>query len=81
MKQEIFIHYGNRLMTKSKRSKRALLKAIVKSKINIIESADTTIHYTKEIRLQAKVFKNNIITNQINKYDYERSIIQGTKNR
>lgn len=41
------------------------------SKRNVIATSNITIHYAKEIRLQAKVFKNNIITNQINKYDYE----------
>lgn len=52
---------------------RKSLKAIVVSKRNFISSTNITIHYAKEIRLQAKVFKNNIITNQINKYDYERN--------
>lgn len=70
MNPEIFTHYGNRLRTKSKRSKRALLKAIVKSKLNIIESANTTIHYTKEIKQQARVFRANF--NRINKYDKAR---------
>lgn len=72
MNQELFTHYGNRLRTKSKRSKRALLKAIIKSKFAAISSSNITIHYAKEIHLQAKLFKNNIITNQINKYDYDQ---------
>ena len=70
MNPEIFTHYGNRLRTKSKRSKRALLKAIVLSKRNVIEPTTITVHYAKEMAIQAKVFKNNIITNQLNKYDY-----------
>lgn len=73
MNPEIFTHYGNRLMTKSKRVYRKSLKAIVKSKYATIAKIQTTTHYAKEIRLQAKVFKNNIITNQINKYDYENN--------
>ena len=72
MNPELFKHYGNRLRTKSNRSKRALLKAIVKSKFAVIATSNITIHYAKEIKQQAKVFKNNIITNQINKYDYEK---------
>lgn len=70
MNPEIFTHYGNRLRTKSKRVYRKSLKAIVKSKFAIIASSNITIHYAKEIRLQAKKFKNNI--NQINRFDYEQ---------
>lgn len=70
MNPEIFTHYGNRLMTKSKRVYRKSLKAIAVSKRNVISSTNITIHYAKEIRLQAKVFKNNI--NQINRFDYEK---------
>lgn len=72
MNPEIFIHYGNRLRTKSKRVYRKSLKAIIVSKYATISTIQTTTHYAKEIRLQAKVFKKNIITNQINKYDYEK---------
>lgn len=74
MNPEIFTHYGTRLRTKSKRSKRALLKAIALSKRNVIESANITIHYTKEIKQQARVFRANF--NQLNKYDYEQSNIR-----
>jgi len=46
---------------------------MVVSKNGAITTIQTTTHYAKEIKQQAKVFKNNIITNQINKYDYERN--------
>lgn len=59
MNKETLTYCKNRLRTKSKRSKLALLKAIVKSKLKIIESANTTIHYTKEIKQQARVFRAN----------------------
>lgn len=70
MNPEIFTHYGNRLKTKSKRVYRRSLKAITVSKRNFISSTNITIHYAKEMRLQAKNFKNNI--NQINRFDYEQ---------
>jgi formate hydrogenlyase subunit 6/NADH:ubiquinone oxidoreductase subunit I len=73
MNPEIFIHYGNRLRTRSKKMYRKSLKAIVVSKRNFISSTNITIHYAKEIRLQAKVFRANF--KQINKYDYERNKI------
>jgi len=76
MNPEIFKHYGTQIRKKSKRSKRALLKAIIVSKNGAITTIQTTTHYAKEIKQQAKVFKNNIITNQINKYDYEKSTIR-----
>ena len=46
------------------------------SKNGAIATIQTTTYYAKEIKQQAKVFKNNIITNQINKYDYEKSDIR-----
>lgn len=73
MNPEIFTNYGNRLRTKSKRVYRKSLKAIAVSKRNFITSSNITIHYAKEMRLQAKKFKNNI--NQINRFDYERNKI------
>lgn len=73
MNPEIFTHYGNRLRTKSKRVYRNSLKVVIVSKYATIATIQTTTHYAKEIRLQAKVFKNNIITNQINKYDYDKN--------
>lgn len=59
MNPEIFIHYGNRLRTKSKRVYRKSLKAIVVSKIAVIETVQITTHYAKEMRTQAKVFAVN----------------------
>jgi hypothetical protein len=73
MNPELFNHYGTQIRKKSKRVYRKSLKAIIVSKYATISTIQTTTHYAKEIRLQAKVFKNNIITNQINKYDYERN--------
>lgn len=74
MNPEIFTHYGNRLRTKSKRVYRKSLKAIALSKIAVIDTVQITTHYAREMRLQAKVFKNNI--NQINRFDYEKSDIR-----
>ena len=71
MNPEIFTHYGTRLRTKSKRVYIKSLKAIPVSKIALIDTVQITTHYAKEIRLQAKVFKNNI--NQINRFDYEKN--------
>jgi len=71
MNPELFTHYGNRLRTKSKRVYRKSLKLVVVSKNGAITTIQTTIHYAKEIRLQAKNFKNNI--NQINRFDYEQN--------
>ena len=70
MNPEIFAHYGTKIRKKSKRVYRKSLKLVVVSKRNVIESTNITIHYVKEIRLQAKNFKNNI--NQINRFDYEQ---------
>lgn len=74
MKPEIFTHYGTKIRKKSKRVYRKSLKLVIVSKNGAITTIQTTTHYAKEIRLQAKVFKNNIITNQINKYDYEKPL-------
>jgi len=71
MNPELFIHYGTQIRNKSKRVYRKSLKAIAVSKRGVIASTNTTIHYAKEIRLQAKNFKNNI--NQINRFDYEQN--------
>lgn len=67
MNPEIFTHYGNRLKTRSKRVYRKSLKAIAVSKRTVIETSNTTIHYTKEIGIQAKVFKANF--NQLDRFN------------
>jgi len=72
MNTEIFTHYGTQIRKKSKRVYRKSLKLVIVSKNGAITTIQTTNHYAKEIRQQAKVFKNNIITNEINKYDYEK---------
>jgi len=77
MNPEIFIHHRNRLKARLKRAYRKSLKAIVKSKLAIIASSNITFHYAKEMRLQAKNFKNNI--NQINRFDYEKRITDYTR--
>lgn len=59
MKQEVINHYGNRLKTKSKRVYRKSLRTIVKSKFAVIATSNITIHYTKEILMQWKVFAVN----------------------
>lgn len=72
MNPEIFTHYGAQIRKKSKRVYRKSLKAIVISKKKVIASTNTTIHYAKEIRLQAKVFRISDI-NRFRKptnYDY-----------
>jgi len=69
MNPEIFTHYGTQIRKKSKRVYRKSLKAIVVSKRGVIQSTNITIHYAKEIRLQAKNFKNNI--NNLKRFDYE----------
>jgi len=56
MNPELFIHYGTQIRNKSKRVYRKSLKAIAVSKRGVIQSTNITIHYAKEIRLQAKVF-------------------------
>jgi hypothetical protein len=71
MNPELFTHYGTQIRKKSKRVYRKSLKLVIVSKNGAITTIQTTTHYAKEIKQQAKVFKNNIITNQINKYDYE----------
>jgi len=72
MNPEIFKHYGAQIRKKSNRVYRKSLKLVIVSKNGAITTIQTTTHYAKEIKQQAKVFKNNIITNQINKYDYEK---------
>lgn len=72
MNPELFTHYGTQIRKKSKRVYRKSLKAIVVYERNATITIKLTIFYAKEIKQQAKVFKNNIITNQINKYDYEK---------
>lgn len=72
MNPELFTHYGTKIRKKSKRVYRKSLKLVIVSKNGAIKTIRTTTRYAKEICLQAKVFKNNIITNQINKYDYEK---------
>lgn len=72
MNPEIFIHYGNRLRTRSKKMYRKSLKAIAVSKIAVIDTVQVTTHYAKEIRLQAKVFRIKDINRfrQPTNYDY-----------
>lgn len=72
MNPELFTHYGTQIRKKSKRVYRKSLKLVIVSKNTASVTIQTTTHYAKEIKQQAKVFKNNIITNQINKYDYEK---------
>jgi len=43
---------------------------MIVSKNGAITTIQTTAHYVKEIKQQAKVFRANF--NQINKYDYEK---------
>jgi len=73
MNPELFKHYRKQIRKKSKRVYRKSLKLVIVSKNSAITTIQTTTHYAKEIKQQAKAFKNNIITNQINKYDYERN--------
>lgn len=73
MKQEVITHYGNRLKIKSKRVYRKSLKTIVKSKFAVIATSNITIHYTKEILMQWKVFIKHEDYNRFRKptnYDY-----------
>lgn len=72
MTPEIFTYYGNRLKTRVKIASKRIQKTLNVTKNHTISSFETSYFYAKEIRLQAKVFKNNIITNQINKYDYDK---------
>lgn len=72
MNPELFMHCKTQIRKKSKRAYIKSLKLVVVSKNGAITTIKTTTHYAKEIKQQAKVFKNNIITNQINKYDYEK---------
>ena len=60
MKPDIFIDYGIRIKKRSKKVYRKSLKAIVKSKLNFISSANTTIHYCNEIAIQTKTFRRNL---------------------
>lgn len=69
MNPELFTHYGTQIRKKSKRVYRKSLKLVVVYKNSAITTIQTTTYYAKEIKQQAKVFKNNIITNQINKYE------------
>ena len=73
MNPELFKHCKTQIRKKSKRVYRKSLKLVIVSKNGAITTIQTTAHYAKEIKQQAKVFKNNIITNQLNKYDYERN--------
>ena len=76
MNHELITHCKTQIRKKSKRVYRKSLRIMVVSKNGAITTIQTTTHYAKEIRQQAKVFKNNIITNQINKYDYEKISIR-----
>lgn len=72
MSPELITHFKTQLRKKSKRVYRKSLKLVIVSKNGAITTIQTTTHYAKEFKQQAKVFKNNIITNRINKYDYEK---------
>ena len=69
MNPELFTHYGTQIRKKSKRVYRKALKLVIVSKNTAITTIQTTNHYVKEIKQQARVFRANF--NQINKYDYE----------
>jgi len=73
MNPELFKHYGTQIRKKSKRVYRKSLRIMIVSKNGAITTIQTTTHYAKEIKQQAKVFIANF--NQINKYDYERNKI------
>lgn len=70
MNPELFKHYGTQIRNKSKRTYRKSLKLVIVSKNGAIKTIQTTTHYAKEIKQQAKLFRANF--NQINKYDYEK---------
>ena len=70
MNPELFKHYGTKIRKKSKRVYRKSLRMVIVSKNGAITTIQTTTHYAKEIKQQAKVFRANF--NQINKYNYER---------
>lgn len=72
MNPEIFTHYGSRLRTRVKIAHKKVKIFLIQTKMYIISSIEIAYFYMQEFRVQAKVFKNNIITNQINKYDYEK---------
>lgn len=68
MNPELFNHCKTQIRKKSKRVYRKSLKLVIVSKNGAITTIQTTTHYAKEIKQQAKVFRANF--NQINKYDY-----------
>ena len=70
MNPEILAHCKTQIRKKSKRVYRKSLKLVIVSKNGAITTIQTTTHYVKEIKQQAKVFRANF--NQINKYDYEQ---------
>ena len=70
MNPEIFKHYGTQIRKKSKRVYRKSLRFVIVSKNTATVTIQTTTHYAKEIKQQAKVFRANF--NQINKYDKAR---------
>lgn len=72
MNPETLTYIKNRLKTRVKITSKRIQKTLNQTKKHTISSFETSYFYAKEIKQQAKVFKNNIITNQINKYDYEK---------
>lgn len=70
MNPELINHYGTQIRKKSKRVYRKSLRLVIVSKNGVITTIQTTTHYAKEIKQQAKVFRANF--NQINKYDYDQ---------
>jgi phage/plasmid primase-like uncharacterized protein len=72
MNPKLLIHIKNRLRTRVKIASKIIQKTLNQTKKHTISSLETSYFYAKEIKQQAKVFKNNIITNQINKYDYDQ---------
>lgn len=71
MNPELFKHYGKQIRKKSKRVYRKSLRIMIVSKNGATHAIQTTTHYAKEIKQQAKVFRANF--NQINKYDQRRT--------
>jgi hypothetical protein len=71
MNPELFTHYGTQIRKKSKRVYRKSLRLVIVSKKTATATIQTTTHYAKEIKQQAKVFRANF--NQINKYDQRRT--------
>jgi len=67
MNPELITHCKTQIRKKSKRVYRKSLRLVIVSKKGAITTIQTTTHYAKEIKQQAKVFRANF--NQINKYE------------